>query len=129
MSSRRDEALALLGPLEGQIMEAVWSGWLPHSFVVRDALVLAPDLAYTTMMTTVSRLASKGLLVADRGPGGRAVRYRSAGSPSDYLDQVSREGARELRRRFGKRALAAFAAELDELAPAELERLRRLAEP
>lgn len=123
-----DAALALLGPLERRLMAAVWSGQLPTPFVVHDARRLVPELAYTTVMTTLSRLASKGLLAAEREAASRATHYRPSGGPADYLAAVSRLQVRRLRDRFGDRALAAFAAELDELSPEQLETLRRLAE-
>ncbi len=37
--------------------------------MVRDVHLLAPELAYTTVMTTLRRLADKGLLTA-RSDGG-----------------------------------------------------------
>jgi len=110
-------------------MAAVWRGQLPTPFVVRDARQLVPELAHTTVMTTLGRLATKGLLDAERQPGGRPTRYRASGGPADYLAIVSRLHVRRLRDRFGERALAAFAAELDDLSPVELEQLRRLADP
>jgi hypothetical protein len=45
---------------------------------VRDALAVIPELAYTTLMTTLNRLATKGLLVASQRPSERAHRYRAA---------------------------------------------------
>lgn len=128
MTKDLDRALSFLGPLERRIMRAVWLAELPSPFVVRDALRVAPELAYTTMMTTLNRLATKGLLRAERVAHSRALHYRSGGTPTDCLVQFSREQARRLRKSFGDRALAAFAAELDELTPEELERLRRLAD-
>lgn len=121
-------ALASLGPLEGRIMAALWREEVGEPFVVRDVLGLVPHLAYTTVMTTLSRLVAKGLLQAGYVPGERAARYRVAASPHDHIVRLTRTQARELRERFGANALAAFAAELDSVAPEELERLGRLAD-
>ncbi len=60
-----DRALGLLGRLEARIMRAVWTGQVPEPFAVRDVHAHMPELAYTTVMTTLRRLADKGLLVAD----------------------------------------------------------------
>ncbi len=128
-SELTDSALALLGPLERRLMGAVWRDQLPTPFVVRDARQLVPELAYTTVMTTLARLATKGLLEAARQRGGRPTRYSASAGPADYLATVSRIHVRRLRDRFGERALAAFAAELDDLSPEEIEQLRRLADP
>jgi predicted transcriptional regulator len=124
-----ERALGLLGPLEARIMSAVWSGDLPQPFVVRSVQPLAPELAYTTLMTTLNRLADKGLLAVEHERGRRAYAYRAAGRPRDYLVLASREQAQRMRERFGDAALTAFAAELGDLTAAEVERLREMAEP
>lgn len=63
MSARRRHTLdEVLGPLEAEIMEVVW---LRNEVTVRDvhgALAASRPLAYTTVMTTLGRLADKGLL-------------------------------------------------------------------
>src|SRR6266571_3754966 len=67
---RRDDmqrALSLLGPLEGRLMAQIWSRRVSEPFVVRDVLALTPDLAYTTVMTTLNRLADKGVLKVSKG--------------------------------------------------------------
>ncbi len=126
--SERARARDLLGPLEARIMEAAWTGHLPDPFVVRDVHILLPDLAYTTVMTTVARLATKGILSVNRSHTARAHRYRVAEAPGELIERLSRVEAGQAVARFGDAALAAFAAELDRLSPAQRERLRRLAE-
>lgn len=124
-----EAALHSLGPLEGRLMLALWHGELPEPFTVaqvRDRLL--PELAYTTVMTTLSRLARKGLLTVAERPGNRATHYSVGATPSGYLVELSRRQAKLLREQYGHRALAAFAAELDELSPDDLRRLQRLAE-
>lgn len=120
-------AIALLGPLEGRIMRALWTGAIAQPLVVRDAQTLEPHLAYTTMMTTLNRLAEKGLLTVEHTPGQRAHTYRAAGQPRDFLVLVSRRQAQRMRERYGEAALAAFAAELGELPPELRRKLRRIA--
>jgi len=119
--------LDTLGPLETKIMRAVWKGRLGTSFVVRDAQTVVPELAYTTVMTTLNRLAAKGLLEAFQVGGDRAHHYEAAGTPTEYLAVLSRREFERLVERFGDNALAALAARLDDLSPEELERLRGLA--
>ncbi len=126
MENEVARASSLLGPLEARLMHAVWTTELGPDFVVRDALAVIPELAYTTLMTTLNRLATKGLLVTTRRPGERAHRYRAAGSPSDFITESTRRRARELVDRFGDSALVAFAAELDDVPKRDLERLNRL---
>ena len=125
--SALDRAVALLGPLEGRIMRAVWEGRVPVPFVVRDVQALMPQLAYTTVMTTLARLATKGLLTSRRTAGQRAYDYAPAGTPVDYLARSSEEEVEAVVERFGDAALAAFAAHIDSLPAARRERLLRLA--
>jgi predicted transcriptional regulator len=119
-----DRAVALLGPLEGRVMRAVWTRAVQQPFVVRDMLALMPELAYTTVMTTVRRLADKGLLSADAG--GRAHEYHAAGDPRQFLAQASAREASQFLTRYGEAGLAAFAARLSELTPEQRRRLEDL---
>lgn len=82
MARRNDPIEALLGPLEQDVMEVAWR--LADATVrdVHDELASTRTIAYTTVMTTMSRLASKGLLVRDTA--GLAHRYRPAVSRDRY---------------------------------------------
>jgi len=122
-----ERAVKVLGRLEGRIMRAVWSGSVEPTFTVRDIQKITPELAYTTLMTTLSRLAEKGVLTQSRVPHQRAFDYRAAGSPSEFLATASREQANRMLEQFGDAALAAFAARLEALPPEQRERLRRAA--
>ncbi len=55
----------VLGPLEGDIMEVVWSQGSSTVGAVHKALREKKAIAYTTVMTTMSRLAKKHLLNQD----------------------------------------------------------------
>jgi predicted transcriptional regulator len=122
-----ERAVALLGPLEGRMMCAVWTGQVTDTFVVRDVQALMPQLAYTTVMTTLRRLADKGLLTARAEPGRRAHEYRAAGSAADYLVRASHDEAAQFVARYGDAALSAFAARLADLTPEQRRRLEDLA--
>ena len=121
-----DRAASLLGPLEGRIMRAVWAGRAGEAFVVRDVQALMPELAYTTVMTTLHRLAGKGLLAARAERGQRAHEYRVAQSPASYLAAASQREAGDVVARYGEAALAAFAARLAGLSPEQRRRLEEL---
>lgn len=110
----------VLGPLEREVMEIVWDLGEPCS--VREVLVRLngrrdDDLAYTTVMTTMSRLADKGLL--QREQQGRSYLYE----PS--VDGPAGVAVRTVIRRFGDAALAEFVEEA-EADPQLRARLRRL---
>lgn len=108
-------------------MRAVWSESVPERFTVRDVQKITPKLAYTTLMTTLSRMAEKGILAQDRVPNQRAFQYRAAGTAAEYLAAASRQQANRMLEQFGDAALAAFAAQLDELPREQRERLRKAA--
>ena len=121
-----DRALGLLGRLEARIMRAVWTGQVQEPFAVRDVGAHMPELAYTTVMTTLRRLADKRLLVADATVGKRAYDYRSAGTPQAFLAAASHREVKDVVDRYGDAALAAFAARLDALTPQQRKRLEEL---
>jgi predicted transcriptional regulator len=123
-----ERALGLLGRLEARIMRAVWTGQVPQPFAVRDVHAHMPELAYTTVMTTLRRLADKGLLVADATVGKRAYDYRAAGPPEAFLAAASQREAQHVIDRYGDAALAAFAARLNALTPEQRRRMEELEE-
>src|SRR5262249_53608706 len=94
--------LTRLGELERAVMEDLWSAPEPQTVrQVHEALSERRDLAYTTVMTVLQRLAKKNLVVQHRDD--RAHRYapmRSrdeliAGLMVDALDQVADSDSRE----------------------------------
>ncbi len=121
-------AIDLLGPLEGRIMRVVWQRRVTAPFHVRDVLALMPHLAYTTVMTTLNRLADKRLLERTAVPEQRAHQYRPVGTAEQFLRETSETQVEELIARFGDTAMAAFATRLDQLTPSQLRRLRALAD-
>jgi predicted transcriptional regulator len=122
-----ERALKVLGPLEGRIMRAVWSRLVGPAFTVRDVQAVTAELAYTTLMTTLNRLAEKGVLTQTRVAHKRAFEYRAAGSPAEFLATASRNYASRMLEQFGDAALAAFAAQLDGLPKEQRDRLRKAA--
>ncbi|MBA8793385.1 putative transcriptional regulator [Friedmanniella endophytica] len=72
-----------LGDLERQVMDRLWADPAPQSVrEVHQALSRDRELAYTTVMTVLDRLAKKGLVRRERD--GRAYRYQ-AGQTRDEL--------------------------------------------
>ena len=128
--ARRDDQLArallLLGPLEGRLMKLIWDGRVRKPFIVRDVLALTPELAYTTVMTTLNRLADKGILSVTKVGSHQPHKYRANGGVKEFLADSGRAEVDRLVERYGDAALAAFAARLDRLSPATLEALKRL---
>jgi predicted transcriptional regulator len=127
MEDELERAIRLLGPLESRIMRAVWTGTVPQPFSVREMQARMPELAYTTVMTTLSRLADKGLLAVEPLPGRRAYGYQANCGPGGYLAMAGAKAAEEVVQRYGEAALAAFVAQLGALTPAQRKRLEELA--
>src|SRR5262245_28731037 len=66
------KAAGPFGPLEWRVLEALWQRATSSS--VRDLQPDFPEMAYTTLMTTLDRLHRKGVL--DRAKRGRAFYYQ-----------------------------------------------------
>jgi predicted transcriptional regulator len=94
--------MARLGELEQVVMDHLWSAPEPQTVrQVHEALCEKRDLAYTTVMTVLQRLAKKNLVVQHRDD--RAHRYAPthgrdelvAGLMVDALQQASDSGIRQ----------------------------------
>jgi predicted transcriptional regulator len=80
---------AALGDLEAEVMELIWTRPPGTAVTVREvfeALYGRRRLAYTTVMSTMARLARKGLLVAEKAE--PAYLYRAALSREEFVEHV-----------------------------------------
>jgi hypothetical protein len=68
-----------LGPLERRVLEALWGRSTEAR--VRDLKPFFPEIAYTTLMTTLDRLHRKGIL--NRVLDGRAFAYQPSVSRAE----------------------------------------------
>ena len=109
MNGRRPE----LGRLESTVLAVVASATEPLT-VSQVQSQLPADPAYTTVMSTLARLAKKGALRQIRD--GRAYRYELAAPAGSIDDALTARQMRRLLGDGGDRAavLARFVAELDE---------------
>lgn len=125
-----------LGPLERRVMQALWDHAREAS--VRELHFAFPELAYTTLMTTLERLTRKAWL--ERRKLGRAFFYRPRFSRSELTQQNATAALGELLAAGGDgqaiRPVLSFLVEAvgqrDRLLLDELERLvreRRKARP
>jgi predicted transcriptional regulator len=117
-----------LHELEAEVMAEVWRQG--HEVTVRDVMQgineqAGRERAYTTFMTIMRKLASKGLLVRRRV--GKADHYRARWTEAEYGAARARAETAGLVERYGDAALAAFASEVDGLDPRHRRVLRRLA--
>lgn len=126
----RPTAQGLLGSLEHQAMSALWADSpatvgdvLRHINGLRAA---ADQLAYTTVMTVLTRLAEKGL--AGREKVGRGYAYTPTFNEPELIAHLSRRDVADLLDRYGGVALTQFAAALREADADLLARVAELAE-
>ncbi len=121
---RRGAEAKFLGALEARVMDRLWArGRATVRDVVGD---LAPKraLAYTTVMTIMTRLHEKGLL--RRAREGKTYVYAPALSREEFRARLSRDIVRGLVSEFGDVALAQFAAALDRVDDAHRRSLEGL---
>ena len=122
MPKRRNHLDGLLGPLETEVMEACWELGETTVRDVHEKLAKRLDLAYTTIMTTMTRLAGKGLLKRDTT--GLAHRYRPALSRDEYASSTVHNVVDWLVNSFPEPAMSYFAQVVGDGDPGALEALR-----
>jgi predicted transcriptional regulator len=104
----------LLGDLEAAIMEEVWASPVGTRVAVRDvyeALRLKRTIAYTTVMTVMTNLAKKNVLVAEKA--GKAHLYHAPLSREAFTEQAVGRIVDELFSDFSEAAVAHFSRVLD----------------
>jgi predicted transcriptional regulator len=89
---------------------------------VHDELARLRGIAYTTVMTTMTRLASKGLL--ERDTAGLAHRYRPAISREDYAQAAVGDVLGWLFERYPEPAAAYLAEVVDDVDGVTMDELR-----
>jgi predicted transcriptional regulator len=118
----------MLGKLEAQIMEAIWAADGPASVDdVREALAqTGKDAAYTTIMTTLGRLHTKGLLAREMR--GKAYFYNARVTRRELTSNVTKQVIDGLLTTFAEPAMAYFVEALSDEHPDKLDALAELIE-
>ncbi len=117
----------LLGELELDVMRVVWERGSATVRDVLEVLIEIRPLAYTTVMTVMSRLADKGLLVVDKQ--GKTYHYRPAYSREEFEAQAAGWVVQSLINNFGGEiAISQFVEQLSAVDPEQLARLAELAQ-
>jgi len=123
MAPRRKHSLAdVLGPLEAEIMDVVWDSGEVTVRDVHGSLEEVHPLAYTTVMTTLGRLADKGLV--QRIEDQPAHRYRALVSREEYARSTVKSVVDWLVSHFPDPAVAYFVDRVEEEDQRVIERLR-----
>jgi predicted transcriptional regulator len=113
--------------LEAEALDAVWDlGEAPVRAVMDRLNANAPaPRAYTTYMTTLARLHTKGLLARRRE--GKTDFYSAVHSREAYADLRAQAEVEDLVDQFGDVALSHFARRMAQLDPQRRAALERLA--
>ena len=123
MAPRRKHTLSdVLGPLESDIMDVVWDRGEVTVRDVHKALHRHRKIAYTTVMTTLGRLADKGLVRrTDDQP---AHRYSALVSRDQYATSTVKSVVDWLVTRFPEPSVAYFLDRVEKDDERVIERLR-----
>lgn len=111
-----------LGELETQILHCIWQRDEVTVREVWSEVQQTRPLAYTTIMTVMQRLVTKGVLSARRQ--GKTDYYRALVQPDELVTVRAQAAVRDVLANFGDAALAQFLRELDTLDPERLAALR-----
>ncbi len=127
MAARRKHSLAeVLGPLESEIMEVVWDVGEVTVRDVHGVLKERRGIAYTTVMTTLSRLADKGFVT--RRESQPAHRYEASLSREEYARSTVKSVVDWLVNHFRDPAVAYFIDRVEEEDQAVIDSLREAIE-
>lgn len=115
-----------LGDLEKKIMDVVWAS--PESLSVRTVgerlRQKGQRYAYTTVMTTLTRLFQKGIVT--RRLSGRGFLYTASETRADFFRSMGKNVMHSLTHEFGEAALAHFVEVFSEVDPAKLKKWKSL---
>lgn len=112
-----------LGELQARIMEIAWAHTTITVRDVHEALGSERNLAYTTVMTVMSRLADQGVLARELE--GKTYLYRPACTRDEFRAGISSTIVNDLVADFGDLALSQFVDALERADPVRLESLRK----
>ncbi len=96
-----------LGSLESEVMETLWKLQTASVRAVVNLLQKKREIAYTTVMTIMSRLCAKGLLERSQNPAG-AYLYSPKQTKAKFLEKISEKIIKNLLKNCGEVAVARF---------------------
>lgn len=112
-----------LGPLEQEIMEFLWASGTSSGRDVFSGIKSGRDIALTTVLTVLERLAKKGLVVKLKGAG--LIAFSPALSREEFARAVSEDVFKGI---LGISASGLCASFVDALAASDPEELEKLSE-
>ena len=103
----KNKIASSLGSLEKEIMEILWKLKTASVRSVLNQLRKKREVAYTTIMTTMSRLHAKGVLKRHQDASGAYI-YTPTEDKQNFLAHVSGNMINSLLNNFGEIAVAQF---------------------
>jgi predicted transcriptional regulator len=110
-----------LGPLERKVMQCLWGHQETSVREIHECLQKRKKIAYTTVMTILDRLHTKGLV--KRKKAGKAYSYTPLLSKREIVQHTINKTLKSLSSRYGTEASAAFANGIQELPRKEREKI------
>lgn len=120
----RDGYGRILGPLEQEIMDVLWSEGASSGKEIFDRIKSARGIALTTVLTVLERLWKKGIVTKSRGES--VYIFRPSFTKDGFARKVSRETLKGIFEISASGASASLVDMLAETDPAELDRLSGL---
>lgn len=111
----------VLGDLEADVMEYVWDSGQCTVRDVHEHLCRVRELAYTTVMTVMARLATKGILL--REPEGNSYVYMPAMTREEYVSRVVGEVLDALLSSHSEQTISCLASRLKDVDNDKLDQL------
>ena len=118
----KDGLAKVLGELEAEVMECVWSTAEPVSARTVEEHI-GKGREYITLVTVLNNLCRKGLLTREKE--GRAFLYIPRMTKDEFVEKVSREIFSGMMSLGREAALRSFVDVLAENAPDDLEALKK----
>jgi predicted transcriptional regulator len=112
-----------LGPLELEIMEFLWASGASSGRDVFSGIKAGREVALTTVLTVLERLAKKGLVLKHKGAG--LIAFSPALSKEEFARTVSKDVFKGI---LGISASGLCASFVDALAASDPEELEKLSE-
>ncbi|MCB1041354.1 MAG: BlaI/MecI/CopY family transcriptional regulator [Acidobacteria bacterium] len=114
----------ILGELEAQVMDLIWDHGPQTVRQVHRSLSAQRDLAYTTVMTVMTRLAEKEVLAKHKQ--GNAFLYRAVQDKNTFQQDSARRIFTSLMKGFGGAVVQPLVDSLDHLDDSELDELMKM---
>lgn len=116
----------ILGHLEHDLLEILWANGEATGKEIYARIKITRDIALTTVLTVLERLARKGIIKKIKGDS--VYLFKPAYSKEDFARRVSDEVLKSIFEISTTGATASFVDMLADIHPIELDRLSRLIE-